>query len=182
MDRNAKLHPRVVLPFNLASFDGSTAQGMETQCASALVGDGARLPRSHALCGRYRASKRGGDAPGRAAAHALPTLRNASPEKADHSTKDLARRLSVIRDILHTLTARRFGKRGVSSKPLTPEERYRPDAPDCRSAVACPRRRSTRPTSASPSQQKQWMQVKSCKPKRASSRPMLPASIPRCCS
>jgi len=61
-----------------------------------------------------------------AATQALPSLRSASLKKADQSTKDLARRrLSVIRDVLHTLNLPRFGKRGVVSTSLTPEERYR---------------------------------------------------------
>ena len=52
-----------------------------------------------------------------AAAQALRSLRNASLTSADHRAKEVARRrLSVIRDVLHTLTAPRFGKRGAASK------------------------------------------------------------------
>jgi hypothetical protein len=61
-----------------------------------------------------------------AAAQALPSLRNASLTTADHRAREVARRrLSLIRDVLHTLTAPRFGKRGLAPKTLTPEERYR---------------------------------------------------------
>jgi hypothetical protein len=61
-----------------------------------------------------------------AAMQALPGLRNACANKADQGTRDLAwRRLSMVRDVLHTLTLPRFGKRGPPSKSLTPEEHYR---------------------------------------------------------
>lgn len=64
-----------------------------------------------------------------AATQALPSLRNAV-ENADQSTQDAAlRRLRVIREVLHQLTAPQFGKRENnakdSAKPLTSEERYR---------------------------------------------------------
>jgi hypothetical protein len=62
----------------------------------------------------------------RAATQALPSLRNAADKKADRSRKEQARRrLSGIRDILHALSAPQFGKRQISSKPPTSEERYR---------------------------------------------------------
>ena len=61
-----------------------------------------------------------------AATQALPSLRNASLKGADRSARELARRrLSVVRDALHVLTAPRFGKRGADPKPMTPEERHR---------------------------------------------------------
>src|SRR5258708_19363990 len=61
-----------------------------------------------------------------AATQALPILRSASAENADHSTKHAARRrLGVIREALHTLTNQPFGKRGVAPKLPTPERRYR---------------------------------------------------------
>ena len=61
-----------------------------------------------------------------AAAQALPSLRNASLKSADRRAKEVARRqLSVVRDVLHTLTAPRFGRRGVVPKTLSPEEHYR---------------------------------------------------------
>jgi hypothetical protein len=61
-----------------------------------------------------------------AAAQALPTLRNASLENADRSTRDEARRhLGVIRDLLRALDTQQFGRRGTAPKPRTPEERYR---------------------------------------------------------
>jgi hypothetical protein len=60
-----------------------------------------------------------------AAAQALPSLRNACANKADQGAKDLAwRRFSLVRDVLHTLTLPRFGKRGHVSS-LTPQEHYR---------------------------------------------------------
>jgi hypothetical protein len=62
----------------------------------------------------------------RAAAQALPALRNASLEHADRSTQDEARRrLGALRDILRALDAARFGQRGVAPKQLSPEERHR---------------------------------------------------------
>jgi hypothetical protein len=61
-----------------------------------------------------------------AATQALPSLRNASHENADRSTLSAARRrLCVIHDVLISLTAPRFGKRGNAPKLLTPGERYR---------------------------------------------------------
>jgi hypothetical protein len=58
-----------------------------------------------------------------AAAQALPSLRNAMPKKADRGTKDLARRrLSLVRTVLHMLSAPRFGKRHGEQKVLTPEQ------------------------------------------------------------
>ena len=61
-----------------------------------------------------------------AATQALPILRSASAEDADQSHKDAARRrLGVIREALHEITAPRFGKRQTEAKVLTPEESYR---------------------------------------------------------
>jgi hypothetical protein len=61
-----------------------------------------------------------------AATQALPSLRNASSDNADEPTQAAARRrLGVIREVLHTLTTPRFGKRQDCAKSLTPEERYR---------------------------------------------------------
>jgi hypothetical protein len=61
-----------------------------------------------------------------AATQALPSLRNASLKKADRTTKEQAgRRLSAVRDVLHALSAPQFGKRNISSKPFTSEDRYR---------------------------------------------------------
>jgi hypothetical protein len=61
-----------------------------------------------------------------AAAQALPSLRSATLKKAGQSSKDLARRrLSIVRDSLHALTAPQFGKRRTAPKLLTSEERHR---------------------------------------------------------
>jgi len=61
-----------------------------------------------------------------AATQALPILRSASASDADPGTLDAARRrLGVIREVLHTLTTPRFGKRETAVKVLTPEEYYR---------------------------------------------------------
>jgi hypothetical protein len=61
-----------------------------------------------------------------AATQALPSLRNASPGNADDGSRDAARRrLGVVREVLHTLTAPRFGKRQAGVKLPTLEERYR---------------------------------------------------------
>jgi hypothetical protein len=54
------------------------------------------------------------------------SLRNAALTSADRRAREVAhRRLSVIRDVLHTLTAPRFGKRGTAPRMPTPEEHYR---------------------------------------------------------
>ncbi len=61
-----------------------------------------------------------------AASQALPILRAAAQEDADHITRDAARRrLGVIRDVLITLATPQFGKRQIAVKLTTPEERYR---------------------------------------------------------
>ena len=61
-----------------------------------------------------------------AATQALPILRSASSEDADQSTTDAARRrLGVIREVLHTLSTPRFGRREIPVKLLAPEERHR---------------------------------------------------------
>jgi hypothetical protein len=61
-----------------------------------------------------------------AAAQALPSLRGACLRDAERRTRDLARRrFGAVRDVLHALTAPRFGKRGHAAAPLTPEEHYR---------------------------------------------------------
>lgn len=61
-----------------------------------------------------------------AATQALPSLRNASVRWADGEARVVARRrLGIVLDVLNTLTAPRFGKRGGETKPLTPDERYR---------------------------------------------------------
>jgi hypothetical protein len=60
-----------------------------------------------------------------AATQAQPSIRNAAANPQDHMTRVVARRrLGVVRDVLHELTAPKFGRRGTE-KPLTPEERYR---------------------------------------------------------
>lgn len=61
-----------------------------------------------------------------AAAQALPFLRGAALKGADRRTRELAqRRLGDIRNVLHALTAPRFGRRGIAAEPLTADERYR---------------------------------------------------------
>jgi DnaJ domain len=58
-----------------------------------------------------------------AASQALPILRCAAREDADHATRDAARRrLGVIREVLSALTTPQFGKRTAALKTLTPEE------------------------------------------------------------
>ena len=58
------------------------------------------------------------------AAQAVPSLRSASLRDSDRGAKALARRrLGTVRDVLHALTAPRFGKRGTGLP--TPEEHYR---------------------------------------------------------
>jgi DnaJ domain len=61
-----------------------------------------------------------------AASQALPILRRAALEDADHATHNAARRrLGVIREVLSALTAPQFGRRQMALKTLTPEQRYR---------------------------------------------------------
>jgi hypothetical protein len=63
---------------------------------------------------------------GQAASQALPILHSAAIRGADRTTREAARRrLGVIRDALHALTAPRFGQRCATPKQLTTEERYR---------------------------------------------------------
>ena len=59
-----------------------------------------------------------------AAAQALPILRSAANE--DAATQEAAlRRLGVVREVLHTLTTPKFGKRDLEPRLPTPEERRR---------------------------------------------------------
>ncbi|MHC1944453.1 hypothetical protein IF803_08690 [Bradyrhizobium sp. UFLA06-06] len=61
-----------------------------------------------------------------AAAQVLPILRQAALKSADRRTKSMAlRRLGIIGDALHMLSAPRFGQRGLAPKALTQEEQYR---------------------------------------------------------
>ena len=61
-----------------------------------------------------------------AAEQAIPILRQAVLKPADHDLTEAARRrLAVIHDVLHELTAPRFGRRGAIPKPLTAEQRAR---------------------------------------------------------
>lgn len=61
-----------------------------------------------------------------AAAQALPILRHAAAEAGDNEIAEAARRrLGIVREVLHTLTTPRFGRRDIPVKTLTPGERYR---------------------------------------------------------
>ncbi|MGA8899964.1 J domain-containing protein [Bradyrhizobium sp.] len=61
-----------------------------------------------------------------AASQALPILRRAAQEDADHAMHAAARRrLGVIREVLSALTAPQFGRRNAPLKTLTPEEHCR---------------------------------------------------------
>ncbi|WFU34852.1 hypothetical protein QA635_10810 [Bradyrhizobium brasilense] len=61
-----------------------------------------------------------------AAAQVLPILRQAAMKSADRRTKAMAlRRLGIVGDALHMLSAPRFGRRGLTPKVLTQEEQYR---------------------------------------------------------
>jgi hypothetical protein len=61
-----------------------------------------------------------------AASQALPILRRATHEDADHAMRDAARRrLGVVREVLTALTTPQFGKRKEALKILTAEERSR---------------------------------------------------------
>ena len=56
-----------------------------------------------------------------AASQALPILRHAAHEDADHAIRDAARRrIGVIREVLSALTAPQFGKRKVELTLPTP--------------------------------------------------------------
>jgi hypothetical protein len=61
-----------------------------------------------------------------AATQALPILRHAAAEAADPDVTDAARRrLGIIREVLHTLTTPRFGRRDIPLQTPAPEERHR---------------------------------------------------------
>ncbi|AUC95361.1 MULTISPECIES: hypothetical protein [Bradyrhizobium] len=61
-----------------------------------------------------------------AAAQVLPILRQAALKSADRRTRSMSlRRLGIVADALHTLSAPRFGRRGLTPKALTEEERHR---------------------------------------------------------
>jgi hypothetical protein len=61
-----------------------------------------------------------------AASQGLPSLRNAALWAADDAAREAARRrLGVIREALHAVSAPRFGKRDATPKKLTVEERHR---------------------------------------------------------
>ena len=61
-----------------------------------------------------------------AALQSMPSLRNATSRWADGEAKLVARRrLGIVLEVLNTLTAPQFGRRGHEPKALTPEERYR---------------------------------------------------------
>jgi hypothetical protein len=61
-----------------------------------------------------------------AAAQVLPILRQAALKSADRHTRAMAlRRLGIISDALHLLSAPKFGRRGVAPKAPTQDERYR---------------------------------------------------------
>jgi hypothetical protein len=61
-----------------------------------------------------------------ASMHALPSLRNATARWPDRNAGEIAkRRLGIVLEVLNTLTAPRFGKRGEEIKPFTPHEGYR---------------------------------------------------------
>ncbi|WP_375787709.1 hypothetical protein ACE10Z_09635 [Bradyrhizobium sp. Pha-3] len=61
-----------------------------------------------------------------AAAQVLPILRQAALKSADRRTQSMAlRRLGIVSDVLHMLSAPQFGRRGLAPKALTQEERYR---------------------------------------------------------
>jgi hypothetical protein len=60
------------------------------------------------------------------AAQALPSLRAALVKGADQRTRDVARRrFGAVRNVLHSLDAPRFGKRGTPAEVLTADERNR---------------------------------------------------------
>ncbi|MEN3348759.1 MAG: hypothetical protein V7632_2394 [Bradyrhizobium sp.] len=61
-----------------------------------------------------------------AAAQVLPIARQAAQKSADRRTRAMAlRRLGIISDALHMLSAPRFGRRGVAPRVVTQEDQYR---------------------------------------------------------
>ncbi|QPF86405.1 hypothetical protein IC762_09025 [Bradyrhizobium genosp. L] len=61
-----------------------------------------------------------------AAAQVLPILRQAAVKSADRRIKAMAlRRLGIISDALHMLSAPRFGRRGLAPKIMTQEDQHR---------------------------------------------------------
>ncbi len=61
-----------------------------------------------------------------AATQALPSLRGGQPRQRIQTMREAARRrFGIIRDVLHSLSVPRFGRRGEAPKPQTPEEHHR---------------------------------------------------------
>jgi hypothetical protein len=61
-----------------------------------------------------------------AAAQALPILRHAAAATADPGIAEAARRrLGIIREVLHTLSTPKFGRRDIPVRQPAPEERHR---------------------------------------------------------
>ena len=61
-----------------------------------------------------------------AAMQSILSLRNATSRWADGESRLIARRrLGIVLEVLNTLTAPQFGRRGSEPKWLTPEQRYR---------------------------------------------------------
>lgn len=61
-----------------------------------------------------------------AATQAISILRHAAAETAEPGIPEAARRrLGIIREVLHTLTTPKFGRRDIPMKEPAPEERHR---------------------------------------------------------
>jgi hypothetical protein len=88
------------------------ADAIDWRDAVSLVDDIARLSRDLTLK--------------QAAMQAMPILRSATGFAADNITIDAARRrLIVVLDVLIDLTTPRFGRRGATPKPLSPDQHAR---------------------------------------------------------
>jgi hypothetical protein len=89
-----------------------TAQAVDWDEAGRLAAEIARLSQDPTLR--------------QAAEQAIPILRQAAHDDGDHGiTVSAQRRLGVILEVIHGLTAPRFGRRGALPKKLTNEERAR---------------------------------------------------------
>jgi DnaJ domain len=82
-------------------------------------GEAVRLAREIAIAGEEETLRQ-------AASQALPILRSAAQDDADHATQEAARRrLGVIREVVSALATPQFGRRTSAPKTLSAEQRSR---------------------------------------------------------
>ena len=120
--RNGKLYPRIVwvrlaLPMDRQLSEWKLSLDRIWSAAAPDYHEAARLAAEIASAAKEATLRW-------AAAQALPILRSAANE--DAATQEAAlRRLGLVREVLHTLTTPKFGKRDAEPRLPTPEERHR---------------------------------------------------------